>query len=471
MSEPTSTTTAATAARPSKPDENAYKEKLVQAQKEHDATRAEMADIKGKIDIATGNKDNSPNAKRRQELMTERNEIRTKQGGAKNARMTKMEQVKKLDEQMRSRMAEQKAARGKMEFKSEADLDAEIKRLDDEVNSGRMKLVDEKKALDNISRYRKLKKNFGQFTSQQKEIDEFKAKIAEIKKSMDNPEAKSLNERYDEIQKELDVLKAEQDVAYKSINSLRDERTRLQNIQREQFEGIKKLKDEHFGAKRAYKKYEDDIWEMRKKRKDEERQKQKQEEKMARAKAMLADASDPAYLEEIHRAENLWHFFDPSHEVEKKAIVSDKGLGATAQRTVDDSAFKGMKVVRKQDEDLDYLPAVKKGKKGKKSQSASAASSKFKCPPSIMEDCEFLGIPVPMSQTEVPRTIEEIKKKLETWHADQDAQTQKNIDKAKKEIERLEAAEDGKSSGKDVDETAEKMKDTSLEDKKEEVAA
>lgn len=365
---------------------------------------------------------------------------------------------------MRAQINEQKTARGKMDFKSEAELDAEIQRLDAAVNSGKMRLVEEKRALDEISRYKKAKKNFSQFTNQQKDIDKIKAEIAEIKKSMDNPEQKKLSDRYTEIQTELDAIKAEQDEAFKNLNTLRDQRTELQNKQREQFEAIRKIKDEYFASKRAYKQWESELWAKKKQRAEEQKKQKQKEEKLARAREILTEASEPAYLEEIRRAESLWHFFDPSHEVEKKVIATDSGLRATATRTVDNSAFKGMKAIRKEDRDEDYLPAVKKGKKGKKGHNSSVNSSdKFSCPPAIMEDCAFLAVPVPASQTDVPATINKIKEKLENWRANQQEETEKNIAKAKKEIEKLEAAEEEKND-KNIEAITTKMEESKVVD-------
>src|SRR6187549_1539263 len=141
------------------------------------------------------NKDDpSPTQKRRQELIAQANEIRQKQAGGKNARTSKMDQVKRLDEQVRSRIAEQKTARAKVPFKSAEDLDRQIESLNKQVDSGTMKLVDEKKALADMSQLRKLRKTFAQFDDSQKQIDELRAKIKEIKDGMDDPEQKAMSE-------------------------------------------------------------------------------------------------------------------------------------------------------------------------------------------------------------------------------------------------------------------------------------
>ncbi|KAK3956179.1 hypothetical protein QBC32DRAFT_203530 [Pseudoneurospora amorphoporcata] len=484
----TPATAPAATTKPVKPDQDAFNEKLAQAEKEYQEALKKYNEIKAKVELAapSKNKDQpSPTQQKRQELISQLNEIRQQQAGGKNARTSKLDQIKRLDEQLRSRIAEQKTARSKVNFKSTEDLDREIERLEKEVNGGMMKLVDEKKALAEISNLRKQRKSFAGFDDAQKQIDLLKAKIKEIKDSLEDPEAKALSEKYNKLQAELDAIKAEQDEAYKNLSSLRDERTKLQQLQSEKYQAIKKLKDEYYGAKKEFAKWEREQRERARERQQAERERIAKERRMERAQKMLAEASDPAYLEEIRRANSLLKYFDPSHEVEVKApLLADKGLGAQALRKVDDSGLKGMKLVRKEEREDDYLPAVKKGKKSKKPTGAApAATSKtFSLPPSVMEDCSFVGVEPPMAAADIPAAVEKIKAKLDQWKADQPEQTRKNIEKAKKEIERLEAEETGETSGsatpkkadgetKAVEEVTEGVQNASIEEKTEAVEA
>lgn len=94
----------------------------------------------------TGSKSQeSPSTKRRQEIIAELSEIRKQQGAGKTGRNAIQEQIKKLDEQLKARIAEQKAARSRVAFKNVDEIDREISRLDKQVESGTMKLVDERK--------------------------------------------------------------------------------------------------------------------------------------------------------------------------------------------------------------------------------------------------------------------------------------------------------------------------------------
>ncbi|CAK7197902.1 multicopy suppressor of BFA (Brefeldin A) [Sporothrix eucalyptigena] len=477
---PAADATSAAATRPQKPDEDAYQKALAKAEKEHKDVMTRFNAVKAKIDIAQPKKDGppSPVQQRRQELIAQLNEIRQKQAGSKNSRTSKLDQIKRLDEQLRSRIAEQKVARGKVPFKSVEDLDNQINRLEGQVNGGMMKLVDEKKALAEITNLKKVRKNFSAFDVQEKQISELRASIKQIKDSMDDPEAKALSEKYNGLQAELDTIKAEQDGVYKNLSSLRDERSKLHSEQREKFDAIRKIKDEYYGAKKAFAAYEREARNKARERKQAERERFDRERNKERAQRMLTEASDPAYLDEIRRARSLLHFFDPSStpapaaEPASTAKASDgKLLAAQATRTVDDAAIKGQRLVRKEDREDEYLPAAKKSG-GKKGGKKDAGAKGFNVPPAVIEDCASMGLNPPASAVDVPDVIEKIKAKLAHWEEDQEAETQRNVEKAKKEIEKLEKEEEAATSGdkksddKAVAEVTADLKDSSLNEKK-----
>ncbi|KAH6635538.1 hypothetical protein B0J18DRAFT_50261 [Chaetomium sp. MPI-SDFR-AT-0129] len=470
--------TASVPAKVARPDEEAYQKELAKLQKAHEEALGKFNASKAKLDSALPKQgQESPLVARRKELLSQLDEIRTKQGSGKAARTGKLDQVKSLDEQLRRRIAEQKTARSKMPYKNVDEIDAKIKQLEQEVDSGKMKLVDEKKALAEITNLRKLRKNFSGFDNDQKAIDDLKAKIKEIKDSMENPEAKALSDKYNKIQEELNEVKAELDSVFNNLTTLRAEKSELHSAQQATWEALKKCKDNYHTQRKAAQKWEREVREKRREREQAERDRITKERKLARAQELLAEASDPAFTEQIRRANNLVRFFDPSHVGEEKTpLLADKGLAAAAQRKVDASGFEGMKLVRKEDREEDYLPAVKKGKKGKKTNAATEpASGKFNCPPSVIEDCGFVGVNPPMSAAEVPEVVEKVKAKIAQWKADQPIQTQKNIEKAKKEIERLEAEENGANSNANAPKTAdgeeavaevtEKVAETSLDNK------
>lgn len=431
--------------KPEKPNEAAYEAAKEKAKKEHKAVQDKLSAVRAKLDLVQPKKDGppSPTQQKRQELQAKLGEIRKEQGAGKAGRNQIFDQIKKLDEQLKSRIAEQKTARGRVAFKNVDEVDREIDRLDKQVNGGMMKLVDEKKALAEISSLRKQRKNFAGFEDSQKQIDDLKAKIKTLRDSLDDPVAKARSEEYNKLQAELDAIKAEQDEAFKNVSALRDERDKLNKEQQAKYQEIRAIEDDHWKAKKAFQAYEYEARQRIRERRQAEQEAYNNSKKRERAEKVLAEASEPAYLDEIRRAQSLVHYFDPSTATEAKPLLAPSGLTAAASRTVDDSGMKGTKLVKKDEEDYFSGTGGKKGKKGRKGTSSPAAaaapSGKFTLPPSVMEDCSSMGIDPPMNATEVPAVVEKVKAKLEFWKKDQKAQTDKNVAKAQKEIERLDA--------------------------------
>lgn len=171
--------------------------------------------------------------------------------------------------------------------------------------------------------------------------------------------------------------------------------------------------------------------------------KYQQEKKKARAQQILAEASDKAFLEEIRRAHSLLRFLDPSYSSEKAPpLHAPSNLHAIPQRQVNCPEIKGVRISKKVEEDYFTGTGGKKGKKAKKiATKDNSTVSKYSCPPAVMEDCAFIGIDPPMSVQDIQIVKEKLLSKLEYWKANQDAETEKNIAKARQELERLEAEE------------------------------
>ncbi|TAQ91461.1 hypothetical protein B7494_g141 [Chlorociboria aeruginascens] len=434
--------------KPEKPDEAAYKALLNKKEKELEKIVAGFNAVRAKLDVAQPKNQDSPTNERRNQIRGEMDAIKEKQAGGKAGRNNVFDQIKKLDEQLKSRIAEQKTARARVAFKNVEEVDREIQRLEQQVEGGMMKLVDEKKALNEIPNLKKLRKSFAGFDEAQKGIDDTKAKIKALKETLDNPEAKAMSEKFNKLKEELDQMSAEQNEARKHINELRDERTKLYEQKEEKRNEIKKVRDDYRQAGRALQEYEFKARQKKREHIKAEKDNYEKEKRKERAQKMLEEASDKAYMDEIRRAERVLRFLDPSLLPASKApLQAPSQFQAQAQRTVDDSALKGTRVVRKDELEEVYFKGTggKKGKKGRKGAVAETPTTptitKFNCPPSVMEDCSAMGIDPPMSAAEIPAVCEKVKAKLDHWKADQDAQTKRNIDKARKEVERLEAEE------------------------------
>ena len=293
-----------------------------------------------------------------------------------------------------------------------------------------MKLVDEKKAVAEMSSLRKQRKEFPAFEEAQKAIDDVKTQISDLRKSLDNPEAKALSEKYNTIIEQLDDIKAEQDEAYKNLSSIRDERTKLQSEQREKYSAMRDVRDQYHKQRLAYRDYEQELYKQRQEKQKAERDSYQKEKRRKIADKKLEEASEPAYMDEILTAEGLIRYFDPSVPEASKALRGPSGFAAEAQRTVDDSKIKGIRVSKKEDREENYFMGTggKKGKKGRKGGVASPAPStptegKFNLSMGIIEELGKINIEPPMNQSDVPSVVEILKEKLDTWKKDQDKKT------------------------------------------------
>lgn len=62
--------------------------------------------------------------------------------------------MRELDTSIKARIKEQNIAKGKFPYKTVGELDDAVKRLEAGVESGKLKLVDERKSLAEICRFR-----------------------------------------------------------------------------------------------------------------------------------------------------------------------------------------------------------------------------------------------------------------------------------------------------------------------------
>ena len=285
-----------------------------------------------------------------------------------------------------------------------------------------MKLVDEKKALTEITSLSRQKKGFSALTDIQKQIDEKKAENAELKKTFDNAESRALSQKYEENQKELDDIKAGRESTKNNLDSLKADRERLYNEQQTTWAGIKQVKDDYYQGRKAYKEHEDQIYQQRREKKAAEDAAWRKSKRQGDAQKKLEEASEPAFSEQITVAEGLIKFFDPSSGASDEA----KGPGefaASAGRTIDDSGFKGMKVVKKEEESFFVGSGGKKGKKGKKT--ATADTGKMNLNVGVIQELGQLGIDPPSTQADVPSVVEKLTARRDEWKKGQKEQTEK----------------------------------------------
>lgn len=385
--------------------------------------------LKGKVESAQPNNKDSPSAKRQKELRGELSQIRTQQQSSKSSRGGIMDQIKRLDENLKSRITESKNARSKVQFKSAAEVQAEIDRLQKSVDSSTMKIVDEKKALNDISQLNRQKRGFSSFDDAQKGIDEVKAKIAELRKQLDDPESKALSERYTQITTELDKIRAEQDESFKSLNSLRDERTKAHEDQQKKWAAVKEIKDAYYQQRRAAVDYEREAKRIREEKRRAENDAFHRGRRQEVAQAKLEEASGAAYQDEIRTTQAILAHLDPS-SVSKQEAAGPGKFAASNFRTVEATGLKGTPLAKKGEEEENYFigGGGKKNKRARAQQQANGAATpvperKFNLDFGTIKSLAAINVDPPMSQADVPAVIEKLKEKLAFWKGDQDRKT------------------------------------------------
>ncbi|KAG8927569.1 hypothetical protein FRC01_007253 [Tulasnella sp. 417] len=427
-----------------KPDATAYNAEQDEIKKEIDALGVKLSAVKDKIALAT--KNGSGNDKRTQ-LKAELDRIRSEQGDIKGGREKLLGQVKSIEEDVKKKVTELQAKKTKSPFKTTAELDARVKQLEAQVESGSMKVLEEKRALAEINNLNRQRKTIEAFQSDQDAIDALRAEADELRKDLNNPESKALSEQYDTIKKELDDLKKEADDAYNSRNVLFEER-----------DGIQKELDALYSRKReSAKAYRDanDKWYAKQ---QEDRARRAERAKAAREAAenekkkelveRLRDEADaPAYQAEIEDCQTLIDFFSGN------VTTSSTGLDARAAnidgvpelnlRTVE-ADTNGLVELKKDDDD--YFVATKKSKKGSKINGSAKPSSsakpaepgeRFSVPLAKLSALASLSIPPPANAAEVPQTIENLKIKKEWLTANQERKTAENKAEAERKIAAL----------------------------------
>lgn len=361
----------------------------------------------------------SPANDRWNALITEQKKISEQQRENRKSRSAQREKYNLAEAQLKSLMAEQKDAKARMGFKSVGEIDAKIADLTKQVDSGTMKMVDEKRALNEVSSLTRQKKGFAGLEDAQKRIDKKKAENAELRKIFDDPEARALDERYDAIRKELDQMNAARDDDRKNFTSLKEDKDRLHQEQQASYQKVREIKDAYFQGRKAHKAYEDELHQQRRERQKAERDAYEKDKRKKVAEQKLEEASQPAYMDEILTTEGLIRYFDPSSAVSDSTKEPGK-FAASAQRTVDDSALKGMKVMKKDEEDF-FVGGG--GKKKGKARKAAPEPSKFNMSIGIIEELSKVGVEPPSNQSDVPAVVEKLKAKLDAWKKDQDKQT------------------------------------------------
>ncbi|KAJ4478103.1 hypothetical protein J3R30DRAFT_3657430 [Lentinula aciculospora] len=428
-----------------KPDKKIYETEQEKLKGEIDGLQVKLSVVRDSIFLAT---QGGASNERRNALKAELDGIRGQQSNNKASRGKVLDQVKAYDESIKKKVKDLQAAKGKISFKSTAELDAHIKDLEKRVDSGTLKLADEKRALAEITSSNRSRRTLNAFQSDQESIDADRAAVAELRKQLDDPDFQAVSDRYDKVKLELDELRKEEDVLYSNRSKLFEERDSIQaqlntlyNEKRESTQNFREVNDRYWNklnedrARRAER--------LRTQRAAEELQK-----KQETAQRLREEAEAPAYQTQIEDCQTLIDSLSgktsgnvtlKSAPLVEKQVVA--GVSKLDIRKVE-AAPEGVVVRKKKGEhDDSYFVGGKgkgKGKKnGPKTNGSAENSSQLNLPFATLSALLNFSIPPPTSNADIPRVVENLKTKKEWFEANQTRQTAANVAKAEAEIQRL----------------------------------
>lgn len=421
----------------------------------------------------------SPPGIRRTQLRAELDELRNKQAGNKGTRGKVLDELKALQDGIGKKIKDLQAAKSKVPYKSVADVDSRIARLEEQVESGSMKLVEEKKALNEISQLKKNRRNVEGFATIQASIEADRAEVDKLKASLDDPESKALNKRYDEIKTELDEIQKEQEKAAGSRGKLLDQRTALSA----QLDSLyQQRRDRQAAFRAANDQYYQRINAEREKRMEKQRAERQAVEDAKRKEheqQLREDAALPAFAKEIEDCDVLINYFNNKSGSAASANSADASKAEEATKTVGGKALnlrqvdsdamvpKGAVIKKKEEDDSYFVGSGGKQKKNKKQNKrgiplslgddentapagANGGAGALHVPLGMLSALLSLSIPPPANSADVPRVVDNLKLKKEYFVSNQARVTKENIERVEKML--------AKSSVKD-DEEADKTAD------------
>ena len=333
------------------------------------------------------------------------------------------------------------------------------RQLEKQVESGTMKLVDEKRALAEISTCKRLRRTVESFQADQDSIDRDRVQVEELGKQLNDPEAIDLSKRAAAIKQDIEKIKKEGDEFHANRNKLYDERNeikvQLDELHKQRREAAQKYREEND-------RYFTKVREDRARRAERARQQREAEEEAKRketAQRLREEASIPAYQAQIEDCQTLIDFFLGKATGNIRLSTSEQstpkgelaGVPKLEIRQVEaDTAGLVQRKKKGEDEEAYFVggKGKKGGKKGKGGAKAAvngdgdatptaSSSGSLNVPLPTLTALLSLSIPPPSSPADVPRVVSDLQTKKAWFEANQARVTQENISKAEAEIQRL----------------------------------
>lgn len=322
------------------------------------------------------------------------------------------------------------------------------------MESGTLTIALEKRALADISTFKRARRTIEGFQYEEEAIQQERARADELRKEFDDPEAKAVSERYTAIKAELDQIKKDGDEAYAARNELFDERNDLQKQ-------ISALHERRRTAVQTYRDSHDRYWKKVNEDRDRRAEKyrlQRAADEEAKRKEIIDDireqAQVPAYETQIQDCQTLIDFFGKLQHggavaaaavAEANSLVAKSDVAGVPKlelRTIEIDENLVARKKKGEDEDNYFVGGKSKAKKGSKPPPAPKETDKpgqLNIPLGTLTALLSLSIPPPSSHAEIDRAIEDLKTKKVWYEANQARETEQNVKKAEEKIKALEA--------------------------------
>ncbi|KAI6164870.1 hypothetical protein EDD17DRAFT_1558444 [Pisolithus thermaeus] len=387
-----------------KPDKAAFEAEKARIQSEIDTIQAKVNAVRAKLSNAHKSDGNND---RVSALRAELEDIRGQQSGNKLSRGKIQEQIKTLQDNIQKQSKDLQAARTKASFRTVAEVDAHIQSLKAQVDSGSMKVADEKRALQEISQLTRSRKTVEGFQSKQDAIEADRRAVDELRKQLDDPEAKALSDRYEAIKAELDGLRKNPTTSMLERDTLQEQLNNLYNEKRDISQKFRDASD-RFWAK---------LERVRTQKAEEEARK-----KLEIVERLRDEAAVPAYQAQIEDCQIL---------IDALSGKTGSTVGLSSVSSPAKADLAGVpKLEPRQVKDIDEGLVVRK----KKGEDQVWEPQSFT---PMLKALLSLSIPAPTGPGDVPRVIEDIKTKQAWFVANQERATAENIAKAELEIQHL----------------------------------
>ena len=433
------------AASTGKPDKAAYDAEQAKFKSEIDTLQAKLNGAREKASQAGKG---GTASERRTALRSELDELFNQQAGNKPSRTKTWDQVKALDEGIKQKIKDLQAAKAKVPFKTTAEVDSHVKSLETKVESGSMKLAEEKRALQEISQLKRTRRQVETFQATQESIEADRASVEELKTQLNDPAAKAVSDRITAIKAELNDIKKADDEAYSGRNKLYAERDALQAQLNDVWTKKKAAMQQYREAGDRYWAKANEDRARRAERAKTQRAEEEAEKKKEVAQRIREEAEAPAFQAQVEDCQTLIDFFSgkstgtvtlkTAPAFQRDAVA---GVAKLEIRQVD--AVTDMVIRKKKGEEEENYFVGGKGKKGKKTKPAESSeapapsSNQLNVPLPTLSALLSLSIPPPASAADVPRVIEDLKKKKAWFEANQARVTAENISRAEAEVQRL----------------------------------